>query len=153
MTGYCVIVDKITSSGANGKYILKQIDEEMLTVSPKSGKPGVEKEVSNTGDNFSDAVIGADEDGNVTFKISVTLPDNLADYKEAGMVLDHPEYGFYIRLHDTQSKALTFVDGSLKGYILDAQGNKVDDLAANLFDLEGASDNDGCSFEDRKSVV
>lgn len=147
MTGYCVIVDKITSSGANGKYILKQIDEEMLTVSPKSGKPGVEKEVSNTGDNFSDAVIGADEDGNVTFKISVTLPDNLADYKEAGMVLDHPEYGFYIRLHDTQSKALTFVDGSLKGYILDAQGNKVDDLAANLFDLEGASGNDGCSFE------
>ncbi len=115
--GYYLVKDKDGSlEGQHDAYtdfILKIVKD--VTINPKSGIPTVSKKVQeNSNQAWQDAAdynIG-DE---VPFQLTGTLPSNLDSYKT-----------YTYKFHDTLSEGFTFVENSVRVYIVNEGSEKID---------------------------
>ena len=111
--GYWLFADVTDLDGENEANSLVVVDTkglESLTIAPKTGLPTVEKKVKDTNDTTgvtTDWQDAADHDINdtVEFKLTATMPENLAYYKK-----------YAISFHDTMSAGLTLNVSSIKVY-------------------------------------
>lgn len=89
--------DAGTATGSYTRYMLQVVGA--ATVKHKGKVPTVEKKILDTNPvDVNEAAIGEE----VTYQITGTMPDNIADYKE-----------YYYQFTDTLSKGLTYVDNSM----------------------------------------
>ena len=112
--GYYLIKDEDGSqTGTEGytAFILKVVGN--ATANPKDGETTFEKKVDDNNDsNYTEAKVewhdSADHDiGDlVDFQLKTTIAENYGEYKE-----------FYLALHDTEEKGLTFQPNSVKVYV------------------------------------
>ena len=108
---YWLFADVTNLSGndaANSLVILDTRGQDALTLNPKVGLPTLKKKVKDTNDSTGDTTgwqDSADHDINdiVNFQITVTMPENLAGYKE-----------YKVIIHDTMSAGLTLKPETIK---------------------------------------
>lgn len=109
--GYWLFVDVSTDKDTNSLVVVDTAGQDSLTITPKVGLPTIEKKVKDIIDS-SDAIIddnawqnSADHDigDTVPFKLTATLPENLAGYNT-----------YKIVFHDTLSAGLTLNAESIK---------------------------------------
>lgn len=130
--GYWLFADVTNLSGndaANSLVILDTRGQDALTLNPKVGLPTLVKKVKDTNDSTGVTTgwqDSADHDINdiVNFQITVTMPENLAGYKE-----------YKVIIHDTMSAGLTLDPDSIK---VSVEGSNVD--VTNSFTRPGGTD-------------
>lgn len=152
--GYYLIKDVTApDDDAYSRHILKVVGD--VTVTPKSAVPTVEKKVNEDDNNIgyndvADYCIGED----VPFKLTGTMPSNLADYTTYA-------YQFY----DTLSAGLTYNDDA-KVYLVNGetrndvtssfhirQGNAIGDRVFTCDDLIAAMKDAGLTLDKDSKIV
>ena len=109
--GYWLFADVTNLQGKNEANSLVIVDtkgQEELILSPKTGLPTIEKKVKDTNDSTGETTDwqdSADYDigDTVTFKLTATLPENIAGYDT-----------YMISFHDTLSDGLTLKPETIK---------------------------------------
>lgn len=113
-TGYYLVKDKNGSVGANDVYstYVVEVTDGTLTVTRKGDVPTVDKKIVEDEEtkDVNEASIG----DTINFKITGTLPSNIADYKE-----------YTYLFTDTLSKGLTYNEDSIEVCIMNGTG-KID---------------------------
>ena len=103
--GYWLFADVTNLDGqnlANSLVLIDTVGQDNITITPKTGLPTVEKKVKDINDStdadYTDWQDSADYDigDTVPFKLTATLPDNVANYDS-----------YEIIFHDTISNGLT----------------------------------------------
>lgn len=123
-TGYYLVKDKDSSVGAGDVYstYVVEVTDGTLTFTRKGDVPTVDKEIVEDEDtkDVNEASIG----DTINFKITGTLPSNIADYKE-----------YTYLFTDTLSKGLTYNENSIKVCIM----NGTDEIDVTKYFYKGAS--------------
>ena len=147
--GYWMIADVTDLDGeylANSLVMVDTAGQDSIEITPKTGLPTVEKKVKDINDS-EDADItdndwqdSADHNLNdvIPFKLTATLPANLANYDEYSIIF-----------HDTISAGLTFDATSVKVYAYASKDDAANDengtdVTANF--TTGADCDCNCSF-------
>ena len=119
--GYWLIADVTDLGGeedkANSLVMVNTKGQDTLTITPKTALPKLEKKVKDINDSEdadiddNDWVDSADHDKNdpVPFKLTATLPENLASYTT-----------YMIKFHDTLSEGLELDTNSIKVYMYES---------------------------------
>ncbi len=120
--GYWMFADvtDLTGNEANSLVMVDTAGQDAITINPKTALPTVEKKVKDI-DDSTDAIIAdndwqdsADHDieDTVPFKLTATLPSNVANYKS-----------YQIIFHDIMSAGLTFNPASVKVYMYNSKAD------------------------------
>lgn len=120
--GYWMFADvtDLTGNEANSLVMVDTAGQDAITITPKTALPTVEKKVKDI-DDSTDAIIAdndwqdsADHDieDTVPFKLTATLPSNVANYES-----------YKIIFHDLMSAGLTFNPASVKVYMYNSKAD------------------------------
>lgn len=123
-TGYYLVKDENGSVGADDVYstYVVKVTDGTLTFKRKGDVPTVDKKIVEDGEtkDVNEASIG----DTINFKITGTLPSNIADYKE-----------YTYLFTDTLSKGLTYTEDSIEVCIM----NGIDEIDVTKYFYKGAS--------------
>lgn len=152
--GYWMFADVTDLDGENKANSLVMVDtmgQESITINPKTALPTVEKKVKDLDGTDADITDNAWQDSadhkigaTVPFKLTATLPSNIANYET-----------YTIVFHDELSAGLTLNANSIKVYMYESAADAAADVAlanpaadvTDEFTAVTDATGDNCTFE------
>ena len=143
------VTDLSDDEAANSLVMVGTAGQDSLTITPKVGLPTIEKKVKDINDSTGETTDwqdSADYDtgDTVPFKLTATLPENLAGYDT-----------YKIVFHDTLSEGLDLNANSVKVYMFankdaaEADKDLTDNTPVSGFTTATSELTDNCTFEVR----